>query len=192
MSQGIQVVDALHELAVNRGLWNQNTLRTSHELTPHKDVDDIWLRFNDLAPYQGDPAHVDRILDEHESIAYPAWWAMPECRRLAMQVFHAAHGERLGRVLITKIAPGDGIEPHEDGGSHAAYYERAHLVLQGLPGSIFRCGQVQGAHGNIWDEEVQMMTGELWWFNNALTHEVVNNSADDRIHMIIDYKVSRA
>jgi hypothetical protein len=185
----MNVMAAMHEITLNPNFWNAYTLRTSHELTPHKFVDDIWLRFNDLEPYKAAPA-VDgltayaKLIDEHESICYPAWWALPECKRLAMTVFHAVQGERLGRVLITRLAPGDHIEPHVDGGSHAAYYERAHLVLQGLPGSLFYCGEDEEA------EQVQMMTGELWWFNNAKTHSVQNNSATDRIHMIIDYRVS--
>jgi hypothetical protein len=33
-----------------------------------------------------------------------------------------------------------------------------------------------------------MRTGEVWWFNNAIEHEVVNNSADDRIHLIVDIR----
>jgi len=35
-----------------------------------------------------------------------------------------------------------------------------------------------------------MRPGELWWFENAIEHEVTNNSANDRIHMIIDLRFS--
>ena len=33
-----------------------------------------------------------------------------------------------------------------------------------------------------------LVEGEVWWFDNARTHEVVNNSAGDRIHMIVDIR----
>lgn len=55
---------------------------------------------------------------------------------------------------------------------------RYHLVVQGLPGSMYRCGE----------EEVCMQTGETWWFNAHLEHEIRNGSADDRIHLMCDLR----
>jgi hypothetical protein len=180
LADGVDIVPLLHALRVRPDLWNQNTLRTTHQLTPHKQVDDIWLRFNDLTPFLagGDAAS---IVDEHESICYPAWKDLPQARSIIFDLLRRVEATRLGRVLITRMAPGKIIEPHEDGGSHAAYYERVHVVIQGLPGSLFNCG----------DETVCMKTGEVWWFDNAVTHSVQNNSADDRIHMIVDYRIDR-
>lgn len=165
----------LHQIQKKPDLWNENTLRTSHPMTPHKQVDDIWIRFNDLSEYE---EKVERVIDEHESIWYPATYELPAVRPIVFGLMARVEGERLGRVLITRLAPGKRIDPHEDGGSHAAYYERYHCVLQSFPGSIFRCGQ----------EQVQMRAGEVWWFNNAIEHEVINNSADDRIHLIVDIR----
>jgi Aspartyl/Asparaginyl beta-hydroxylase len=87
-------------------------------------------------------------------------------------------GERLGRVMINRLRPGGRVYPHADTPAHADYWDRYHVVLQSGPGCLFRCG----------DETVQMATGECWWFQNALEHEVTNNSADDRIHLIIDVR----
>ena len=39
----------LVDLKTKSHLWNQNTLRTKTEGTPHSQVDDIWLRMNDLS-----------------------------------------------------------------------------------------------------------------------------------------------
>jgi aspartyl/asparaginyl beta-hydroxylase (cupin superfamily) len=33
-----------------------------------------------------------------------------------------------------------------------------------------------------------MAAGEVWWFDNTVEHEVVNNSADDRIVLICDIR----
>ena len=98
-----------------------------------------------------------------------------------MGVMARVDGERLGRVMINKIAPGSVIYPHADTPAHTAYYSRFHLVLQSQPGVVFRAG----------DESTYMGTGELWWFDNSQVHEVLNNSADDRIHMIVDVRTSK-
>lgn len=140
-------------------------------------MDDIWLRFNDLTLYEtkGDTSS---IIDEHESIDYPAYFVLPEARHLVMSLMAFLGGIRLGRVLITRLGPGKRIDPHEDGGSHASYYSRHHIVLQSSPGSDFRCGE----------EHAYMAPGEVWWFNNKIEHEVVNSSASDRIHLIVDIR----
>jgi hypothetical protein len=93
----------------------------------------------------------------------------------------AVQGERLGRCVINKIRPGGHIFPHCDGAEHSEYYDRFHIVLQSSPGVNFRCE----------DEQVYMQTGEVWWFNNRLDHEVINNSAEDRIHFIVDIRTSK-
>lgn len=153
-------------------LWNQNTLRTTHVKTPHTEVSDIWLRFNEI------PENVEEIIDDHESIDYPAFSLLPQARPLIFDLMRLVEGKRLGRVLITKLIPGAKIYPHVDGGEHAAYYERYHIILQNNAGSIFRCG----------DEALCMNAGDVYWFNNAIEHEVINNSADDRLTLIVDVK----
>lgn len=169
LAEGVDVVPIMHAL-MRHDLWNHNRLRTTHPGTPHTEVDDIWLRFNDLKD-------LSNVMDEHESVNYPAFLSLP-CRGIVFDLMRRVEGERLGRVLITRLKPGGHIAAHVDSGDHAAYYQRHHIVLQGLPGSLFRCG----------DETVNMRTGECWWFDNAVEHEVWNNSADDRVHMIVDIK----
>lgn len=90
-------------------------------------------------------------------------------------------GERLGRVMINRLKAGGQVYPHADTPDHAQYWDRYHAVLKSGPGCNFRCG----------DEMVNMETGSVWWFQNALEHEVLNNSADDRIHLIIDIRTQR-
>src|SRR5690606_37044347 len=95
-------------LAITRQpeLWDQNTLRTTHPQTPHTQASDIWLRFNEL-PKAGEEA---KIMDEHESIWYPAIHALPQARALIFSLMARVEGERLGRCLITRLAPGCVIE----------------------------------------------------------------------------------
>ena len=176
---GLDVTPLLLAIKQKPHLWDQNALRTTHELTPHKQVSDIWLRFNDLTPYQnGDAAGV---IDEHESINYPAMFELPQARPLIFWLMARMEGERLGRCLITKLPPGGRIAAHVDGGSHAAYYERVHIALQSNPQSLFRCG----------DEVINMQAGEVWWFQNAIEHEIWNDGDCDRIHLIVDLRTTR-
>jgi hypothetical protein len=35
-----------------------------------------------------------------------------------------------------------------------------------------------------------MAPGEIWWFDNSVEHEVINNSAGDRIHLIVDVRMA--
>ena len=39
------------------------------------------------------------------------------------------------------------------------------------------------------DEQLEMRSGDVFWFNNKLEHEVVNNSGMDRISIVVDIKV---
>lgn len=183
LAQGVNFLSLLHSVQRQPELWNENKLRTTHQQSPHTQVDDIWLRFNDLGKYEASEKTEGQteyagVLDEHESICYSAWHKLPEAQIIIFDLMRMVQGLRLGRVLITRLAPGKRIDPHVDGGSHAEYYERYHFILQNSPGSIFRAG----------NETIQANPGELWWFNNQKEHEVINNSVTDRISLIIDIR----
>ena len=171
IAQGVDVMPLRHAVARQPGLWNVDDLRTTHPGTVHGEVDDIWLRFDPLESPES-------VIDGHESVDYPAFAALPQARPIVFDLMRRVEGARLGRVLVTRLRPGGRIHRHEDAGGHAAYYDRYQVCLQGLPGCIFRAGA----------EQVTMASGEVWWFDGAQTHEVVNNSAGDRIHMIVDIR----
>jgi len=169
LGQNIEVVSMMDRVMRNPQLWNEDDCRTTFENTPHSDVEDILLRFGSTSG------------DDLEAVDRPSMKIL-EAKKGALAVMAMLGGSRLGRVVITKLAPGKKILPHADVlGEYAKYYSRYHLVLQGLPGSLFICG----------DETVQMMTGELWWFDASAEHCVMNNSQDDRIHMLIDIRIDR-
>ena len=172
--QGLPVDHLVETLELHPHLWDQNKLRTTFENSPHAQVRDIWLRFNETP----EPGQEATLLDKHESIDYPAYEQMPAFRSTVMNIFAYVGGERLGRVLVVKLPPGASITPHIDSGSHAVYYERFHLCLQAGPGCHFRVGE----------DWVEMKAGELWWMQNQIEHEVTNESDVDRIHLIVDAK----
>lgn len=166
--EGFQVLPFMAALARQPELWNQDNLRREFENTPHMATDDILLRFG------------SKDGDDLEAIDRPAMLRLPDLKRMLLDTVRLVHGSRLGRVIITRLEPGKKILPHSDVlGEYSKYYTRYHLVLQGLPGSLFTCG----------DETVNMLTGELWWFDASAEHAVINNSRDDRIHMLIDIRI---
>ena len=180
LAQKINVAPLANALARQSRLWNRHSLRTTFEASPHREADDIWLRFNDLTQY-ADGALLG-LADDCEAIWYEGIYQLPQARDLIFELMAAVQGERLGRVMITRLKPGAKIYPHEDMGAPALYYDRHHIVINNAPGSIFRIG----------DEVVTMKPGEVWWINNTIEHEVVNNSSEDRIVMIVDIRIERA
>ena len=150
-------------------LWNQNDLRTKHEGTVHGDVDDIWLRFNEIS---------SDVIDDTECHDYPGMKELPQARPLIFELMRYVEGTRLGRVIATRLPPGGKILPHQDQGAPATYYERYQIIIKCPEGCTFRIG----------DESVQMQAGQIWWINNCEEHEVVNLGDDDRLVMIVDIR----
>lgn len=164
-------------------LWNKHTLRKDHPSGTFRDVDDIWLRMADLDKCMQATQTPGMFVDHRESINYPGWYELPQVQPLVLDLMRLVNGTRLGRCMISRLKPGKRMLRHSDIGQdltvyydNEQYYQRHHIVIQGLPGSLFEC---EG-------ETVCMRTGEVWWFNNAGQHEVINNSADDRIHLVVD------
>lgn len=163
------------ELAANPQLWNQYTLRTGYEGTPH-GVDDIWVRyrsFDDIAIHG--MAIQDFVGTEHDSVWYAASDALPCLKSFIFEAMRYWEVERLGGVLITRIPPGGSVAPHIDGGWHAGYYEKIALQIQSAPGQTF-CFE---------DGAFECEPGTIYSFDNSQKHWVSNRSLVERITAII-------
>lgn len=189
LANSVDYLPLLQEIVRRPDLWNQHTVRTFHEQSAHRTLDDIILRYNRFD--QGDD-FVEAVCSRIEVVNYPAMLHLPQARALIMQLMARVGGEHLGRAFISRIRPGGTIPPHTDriGPAEeafpdrvipAVYYDRYHIPLQSSPGCYFRCG----------DETALMLPGEAWWFQNQLDHEVVNNSGADRVHLVIDIHTGR-
>ena len=172
LADNIDVIPVMRELATQPDLWDQNPLRTQHPDTAHADVSDIWLWFNEI------PEDPTAVINDIQTVPYPAWTRLPSLRRLVLDLMHRVNGVQLGRCIVTKLPPGGQITPHVDHGGPAEFYTRYQIALQSLPGALFHCE----------DETAGFRTGEVWWVNNRIKHSVVNNSADDRIVCIVDIR----
>ena len=163
-------------LWMNPQLWNHHPFRREFPDTPHAEVDDIWVRYMPDESDMNDSGVVESVW--HEEAKVLGGPLAP----LVLDIMRATNSYQLDRVLLTRLAPGGHILPHSDAG--AAYTSlsgiaRYHVVVQGLAGSTFRCGE----------EVVNMVTGEVWWFNALLEHECLNASEADRIHLLVDARV---
>lgn len=183
LAQGVDVTPLLLAIRRRPDLWKEDTYLRDYPQGPFKQIESIMLRFPVKSVHETEEELQNHLstYDQHESVDYPAYKLLTEARPIVMSLMARVGGERLGRVMINKIAPGGVIFPHVDTKSHTDYYSRFHVVLQSQPGVYFRAGE----------ETTYMAPGEVWWFDNAQEHEVINNSADDRIHMIVDIRTSK-
>ena len=183
ISKGLDVTQLLLAIKRRPEMWKEDTYLRDYPQGPFGLIESIILRFPPRSVHETEEALKNHLanFDQHECVDQPVYKILHEARPMVMNLMAYVGGERLGRVIINKIAPGGKIFPHADTPAHADYYSRFHIVLQSAPGCNFVAG----------DEQVHMATGEVWWFDNKQVHEVVNNSADDRIHMVIDIRTSR-
>lgn len=178
LAHSVNTLPLLQQLYRQPELWKADTYLRDYPQGPFSDVETVFLRFPTSSVTEMERSNKD----QHECVWMDGMLHLPAARPLIFGLMAMTEAERLGRVMLNKIRPGGVIYPHADTPVHAEYWERHHYVVQSSPGCTFRCG----------DETVQMNTGELWWFENAKEHEVINNSAADRIHLIIDVRCSSA
>lgn len=167
----------LHQLQRQPDLWKADTYLRDYPQGPFGDTDTVFLRFPPASVTEME----QEVKDQHECVWMDGAVQLPAARKLIFDLMTRVDGERLGRVMINRLKCGGRVYPHADTPAHANYWHRYHFVLQSSPGCDFRCG----------DERVYMPPGQVWWFDNALEHEVVNNGSIERLHMIVDIRISR-
>lgn len=177
IATNVPVMPLMHALIRHPELWNANKFRTTFPSTPHVDVDDIMLRFSDTEKC----TTTTHVIGDDKPVWHEASKLLPEAKPIVMALMSTVNAYELGRLLITRIPPGGKILRHNDAAGeyvNMGDIARYHIVINGLPGSLFHCG----------NETVNMQTGEVWWFNAHEDHAVENNSIDDRVHMLVDLR----
>jgi hypothetical protein len=170
---GVPVDGLLQQLAAHPEMWDAHGARTRVDGSPHRYVSDVWVRYQQYEEFC-DPKRNDPH-KPHESVWYPlAYTALPDARRIALDVMRHVNGTRLGGVLITRIPPHRGVEPHVDNGWHARYYSKYAVQLKSAPGQAF-CFE---------DGEYESRPGDLYTFDNAHSHWVKNPTDQERMTLI--------
>ncbi|MCP5185473.1 MAG: aspartyl/asparaginyl beta-hydroxylase domain-containing protein [Pseudomonadales bacterium] len=98
-----------------------------------------------------------------------------ECMPYTRQVM-ASFGEVLGRSRLMRLAPGCRVARHVDFNYHWRHHVRIHVPIITCPRVLFHCGH----------ESRHLRAGDCWIFNSWLRHEVVNQGATWRIHLVVD------
>lgn len=152
--------------------WDEIRHRTSHPRSPHREVSDIWVRYNPIENFKGD---MQKFNEEHIAQWYPVADIIPEAVRISIEVFKEMRGLSLGAVLITRIPPGGQVYPHIDQGWHARTFEKFAVQVKGNDRQAFHFER----------ESLSALPGDLYWFDNAYSHWVTNDSDEDRITLIV-------
>jgi hypothetical protein len=174
---GFAVNGILSQLDQHPELWNTNRMRTSFDHSPHRDADDIWVRYNAWENY--DPENPQAFGNEHESVWYPAYDVLTSLSDVIFGIAFQVKAERIGGILITRIQPGKAVHPHSDTGWHAEYYDKYAVHLRAGPGQSFN---FEGGESHC------ASPGEVYWFRNDTVHWVTNHSDQERITLIICLK----
>lgn len=169
LSRQFYVRDLQKQLEAHPEIWNEHRWRTNHPRSPHREADDIWVRYN----------HIDNLGPDfnmpHESVWYPVVEKIPAARELSEEMMQYVGGVKLGGVLITRISPGRQVYPHADHGWHAEHYEKFAILVQGNEGQAF-CYE---------DGGLCCRAGSAFSFQNHVNHWVTNPTHEPRITLII-------
>lgn len=181
----IDITAALAEIEANDHLFAPHTERPE-ESPPLREGKSIHLRIHDkhsktddISDNRGAKELADKILG---SVDTKNIERLPECAKLIKLAASMLSGGEIGRSYIAKMVPGGKIYPHIDPGKYFTIHDRYHIVLKTNNDVSFSCGNAGGI------ETVRFEQGQVWVFNNKVTHWAANNGDVDRIHIIMDYR----
>lgn len=184
LGDGIDIAPVLAELDAQPELWDEHKHRTTIANGPFQQTSDLWVRFRD----PGEISDPQKYAAPHFATWYPAFDRLPSLRGLIGNVMGLCAAAvrpgvlaHLGGVLITRIAAGAKILPHDDRGRwHAEFYNcKVYVPLRANEQCVNYCA----------DEQAVMRPGEVWSFNNLVTHSVENNGDTERVILIVCMRV---
>lgn len=150
-------------------IWDEYTFRTDSPNSPHREVSDIWVRYNKI---ENLGSHFN---DEHEAVWYPVLDKIPAIENLCDEMMEVTGTDKLGGVLITCIPPGKQVYPHSDHGWHAETYDKFAILIEGNAEQSF-CFD---------DMEHRCSPGDSFTFKNQYRHWVKNPTEIPRMTLII-------
>jgi hypothetical protein len=86
------------------------------------------------------------------------------------------HNGSVAKVMFPRLKSNSKIHKHGDANEYLEIVRRHHIPIITNNNVFFY----------ISDGVLNMLEGECWEINNMKEHEVINNSNEDRIHLIID------
>lgn len=160
----LNVMDLQQELQTCQS-WNLFPLRTQVARSPHRECDDIWVRWRNTAI---------RPDGSFDCSWYDVADEIPAAVSLCEALFSLYDGVELGGVLITRIPAGKQVYPHIDTGWHAAHFEKFAVQVKGNSEQTFCFEQ----------EHLSCETGDVFMFRNDVPHWILNPTDEERITLI--------
>lgn len=156
------------ELYLAQYLWSEGRAKNLHE---QKETKDIGLRMSSqFLVRKGDTKAYYSQLSKSTPAALEFPYTIGFLKKFARR-----QKSILSRIKIVTLAPKKQVYPHIDFGEYYDIRNRYHLVLYSRGSKM-----VTGGYEKTFYE------GELFYFNNHLTHEAYNESDEERIHLIFD------
>jgi len=153
--------------AAKEEIWRESPIKT-----PHKDTQSIYLRMPDFI-------NRHTVFNELEANTTTILANSPKVQDIILECMYVVGCSRLGRVMIVNLKPGGVITSHIDEGLYAASYRRFHLPLVTNPNVRFTVGNVTR----------HLKEGLLYEILNKQLHSVINDSDEDRLHLIMDMQL---
>lgn len=168
----------LARLNAHPELWDEYPERLTAPNSPHFEAHDIWFRYRARAELTTPESYIS----PHISQWYPSALIVPEIIDMAGEVRALTGCHKLGGVLVTHIPPGHKVWPHDDRGSwHAEYYDY----------KVYVCLRGNDECPNYFDGDwFTMKPGEVWRFDNLVTHACFNNGKTDRMSAIFSMRAN--
>ena len=170
LAQGVDTEPFLAELDADPGMWLADTSR-QRKVRCQRNTLNIFLR----APRKPLPPGMKNANDVHECRLMRAASRFPRTLGFCESIADG-WGAQLGRATLVALLPGSRVFPHIDTGAYYRIRDRLHLVLRSAGGSPLTAEE----------ETVVMREGELWVFNNKVTHHARNPALEPRVHLIFD------
>lgn len=101
----------------------------------------------------------------------------PTLEYFQKEVFVGSVNPKIMRLVLTRLDPHSDIPVHTDHGYSLQSVHRCHIAIVTNADCIFTVG----------GEEKQMAVGDIWEISNTMPHQVDNNGATPRIHLMIDW-----
>lgn len=146
--------------------WKINTTR-QEVFDAHKNTETYFIHEHSLLWKFGE-VYSGKIVSNDKEIINLVWPIVEEL----MDIYDGVPGQ----VILVKLKPFSSIGMHKDYGDYLLYSRRNHIPIKTNMNNKFIVDK----------EEILMKEGECWEINNSKFHSVINNSNQDRVHLIID------
>lgn len=174
VASGLGMRDLAWALQEHSDLWNIHPARTSDPSSPHRDVDDIYVRH---AP----PGTKDTTV-EYEAVWYEPIASLLPVKNIVYDLARAFRADRVGHVLITRIPPGKMVRAHTDINWGTGFYRKFGIQIASAPGQAFCFDKVSHVS----------KPGDVFEFDNSFRHWVLNQSSEARVTMFVGLRTERS